>query len=262
MDLDDLLGKEFGPHHLRVCAESVRAYVDVTGDDPSRWIGAAPPGFVSAALFAVAPDLLGRLGDRSVIHGEQTFSWERPMTLESDLEISGTVSKLRDRGGVSFVGFDLAVEDGRGSVASGSSLFLVSGEKTAATSEEEAEPAPDDRGTPRQGERSMSRADLVKYAAATRDWNPIHWDHDAAVAAGLPGVVVHGLAQMAWALQAATDTSGGDRPLAGARVRFRSPLRPATPVRVDSEATDGRVTVSVSDGSSEYLSARIELAEG
>ena len=24
-----------------------------------------------------------------------------------------------------------------------------------------------------------------RYAAATRDWNPIHWDHDSAVAAGL-----------------------------------------------------------------------------
>jgi acyl dehydratase len=181
--------------------------------------------------------------------------------MESQLAISGTVSKVRERGGVSFVGFDLEVSDDYGPVAGGSSLFLISGESAVATSVERPEPAPEDRGSPGSGQVAMSRADLVKYAAATRDWNPIHWDHEAAVEAGLPGVVVHGLAQASWALAAAARLRAGDRPLASARIRFRNPLLPAVPVRVDAEETDGVARVAVIDGETEYLSARIQLAE-
>ncbi len=106
---------------------------------------------------------------------------------------------------------------------------------------------------------SVSRGDLVRYAAATRDWNPIHWDHDAAVAAGLPGVVAHGLLQAAWALGAASKLRPGDAPLRSARVRFRNPLPPATPVSVKVEETGDTVVVAVSDDEAEYVSARIEL---
>ncbi|NIP92489.1 MAG: hypothetical protein GWO24_03050, partial [Akkermansiaceae bacterium] len=51
--------------------------------------------------------------------------------------------------------------------------------------------------------KSASRADLVRYAGITRDFNPIHWDHEAAVEAGLPGVIVHGLLMASWVTQAA-----------------------------------------------------------
>ncbi len=106
---------------------------------------------------------------------------------------------------------------------------------------------------------SVSRADLVRYAAATRDWNPIHWDHDAAVAAGLPGVVAHGLLQAAWALAAASRLRPGDAPLRSAKVRFRNPLLPATPVSVEVEESGDALVVAVSDADAEYVSARIEL---
>lgn len=261
MDLSDLIGHTFGPHSLRVCVENVADLVRVTGDDLERWQSAAPPAFLAAALFVVAPDLLGQVADRSVIHGEQVFSWDRPLAMESQLAISGTVSKVRERGGVSFVGFDLEVSDDSGPVAGGSSLFLISGESAVATSVERPEPEPDDQGSPGSGQVAMSRADLVKYAAATRDWNPIHWDHEAAVEAGLPGVVVHGLAQASWALAAAARLRAGDRPLASARIRFRNPLLPAVPVRVDAEEIEGIARVAVIDGDTEYLSARIQLAE-
>ena len=256
----DLENHSFGPNPFRVCIEKVADFVRATGDDPGRWTEAAPPGFMAAALFVVASDLLGQMADRSVIHGEQTFSWHESLAMESQLQVAGTVSRVRARGGVDFVNFEVEVIGESDVVAEASSLFLVSaGSGTEA--EERPEPEPVDDGDPGPGQMSASRADLVRYAAATRDWNPIHWDHDAAVAAGLPGVVAHGLLQAAWALAAASRLRPGDRPLRSARVRFRNPLLPATPVSISVEEASDTAVVALTDSDVEYVSARIELTE-
>lgn len=262
MDPSALVDHKFGPHPFRACLENVADFVAVTGDAPERWVDSAPPGFVAAALFVVAPDLLGQFSDRSVIHGEQTFTWHRAITLESELAVSGTVSRVRERGGVNFVNFDMDVTGGDGPVADGSAMFLVSGDSTVVTGVDEVpEPPPLDDGDPAPGEVSASRADLVRYAAATRDWNPIHWDHTAAVAAGVAGVLVHGLLQASWAFVAASRLRPGNRPLRAARVRFRNPLLPAHPARLLVESSDALATVTIGDATTEYIQARIDLAD-
>ena len=262
MDFSALVDDTFGPHPFRVCVENVADFVAVTGDEPERWVKAAPPGFVAAALFVVAPDLLGQFTDRSVIHGEQTFTWHRPLTVETDLEVAGKVSRVRERGGVNFVSFDLEVDSPDGVVVEGSAMFLVSGDSTAVSGVAESlEPPPLEDGNPGPGQVSASRADLVRYAAATRDWNPIHWDHDAAVAAGVSGVVVHGLLQASWAFAAASRLRPGDRPLRSARVRFRNPLPPSRPATLTVESVDGGATVTLGDSETEFISARIELSD-
>lgn len=253
----DLVDTAFGPQPFRICAENVKDFVKATADEQHRWVKAAPPGFMATALFVVASDLLRRLSHLSVIHGEQTFTWHRAFAIESEIQVTGTVSRVRERGGVDFVNFDVTVGDGS-PMAEASSLFLVSSD-SASVPEERAEPAPEDDGSPGPGRLSASRADLVRYAAATRDWNPIHWDHDAAVAAGLPGVVAHGLLQSAWVLATAARLRPGDIPLRSARVRFRNPLLPATPVSLQVEETGDTAVVAVVDGGAEYVSARIEL---
>ncbi len=262
MDPSSLVGHIFGPRRFRVCLENVIDFVGVTGDDPERWVEAAPPGFVSAALFVVASDLLEELSDRSVIHGEQTFGWYHQFEMESDLQVEGTVSRVRERGGVSFVNFGLAVGGENGPIADGSAMFLLSGEATAmAGGEGSIEPGALDDGNPGAGQVSASRADLVRYAAATRDWNPIHWDHDSAVGAGVPGVVVHGLLQASWAFAAASRLREGNRPLQSARVRFRNPLPPATPGDVTIDESEGNASVIISRGDTEFVNAAIRLAD-
>ena len=262
MDVGGLADRTFGPYPLRVTVDAVSDFVEVTGNDPDRWVDAAPPGFVSAALFVVAPELLGQLSDRSVIHGEQSFTWHSPICIGTELAVSGTVTRVRERGGIHFVGFDIEVSEGGSLVAEGSSLFLVSGDASVVNLAERPEPEQDSRGALAEGQRAASRADLVRYAAATRDWNPVHWDHASAVAAGLPGVVVHGLFQASWAFVAAAEGRHDEAPLARARVRFRNPLLPANPVDVAVSHNESTTTVSVADADSEYLSARIELADG
>lgn len=41
-------------------------------------------------------------------------------------------------------------------------------------------------------ERTIDTAQLVRYAAASGDFEPQHWDHLYMVAHGFPGVIVHG----------------------------------------------------------------------
>ena len=42
----------------------------------------------------------------------------------------------------------------------------------------------------------VTRADLVRYAGASGDFNPIHWSDRVAAAVGLPGVIAHGMFTM------------------------------------------------------------------
>jgi acyl dehydratase len=51
----------------------------------------------------------------------------------------------------------------------------------------------------------VTRADLVAYAEASGDHNPIHQDEEVARSVGLPGVIAHGMYTMALAARAVTD---------------------------------------------------------
>ena len=48
----------------------------------------------------------------------------------------------------------------------------------------------------------VTRADLVRYAGASGDFNPIHWSERVATSVGLPGVIAHGMDTMALAARA------------------------------------------------------------
>ena len=52
---------------------------------------------------------------------------------------------------------------------------------------------------------TITRADLVAYAAASGDHNPIHQDESVATAVGLPGVIAHGMYTLALAARAVAD---------------------------------------------------------
>ncbi|MGZ8744322.1 MAG: MaoC/PaaZ C-terminal domain-containing protein [Nocardioides sp.] len=49
---------------------------------------------------------------------------------------------------------------------------------------------------------TITRDDLVRYAAASGDDNPIHQDEAVARSVGLPGVIAHGMYTMALAARA------------------------------------------------------------
>lgn len=222
-DLAALEGRTYGPATMTPTRESSARYATATAHDPADWADAAPPAWAGALLFAVAPMFLADPDVSShgggVIHADQRFAWHRPFTHDVPLSVTGTVARVRTRGDNAWVTFELAADAADGPVLAATSTFIVTGDAPADVSER-PEPGFDLRGPhdPSGPDRSASRADLVSYAAASGDLNPIHWDHEAAVAAGLPGIVCHGLLLSAWCLG-----SLAEAPTA-ARIRFRSPV--------------------------------------
>ncbi|HLU56452.1 MAG TPA: MaoC family dehydratase [Pseudonocardia sp.] len=70
----------------------------------------------------------------------------------------------------------------------------------------------------------VTRADLVRYAGASGDFNPIHWSDRVAAAAGLPGVIAHGMLTMAIAGRLVTDWAGSPAAMRSYGVRFTRPV--------------------------------------
>ncbi|MGH8890153.1 MAG: MaoC family dehydratase [Acidothermaceae bacterium] len=70
----------------------------------------------------------------------------------------------------------------------------------------------------------ITRADLVRYAGASGDFNPIHWNQRFAVGVGLPDVIAHGMFTMATAARAVTDWVGDPGAVVEYSVRFTKPV--------------------------------------
>ncbi|MHA7153931.1 MaoC family dehydratase [Arthrobacter sp. TMN-50] len=69
-----------------------------------------------------------------------------------------------------------------------------------------------------------TRQDLVKYAGASGDFNPIHWNSDFAQGVGLPGVIAHGMFTMGAAVQLVTDWIGDPAAVVDYQTRFTKPV--------------------------------------
>jgi acyl dehydratase len=260
--LEDLVGRTYGPFTLEAGADRVAEFADVTGDDPGRWQEHAPPLFANAALFAVAPAFLDDPTvvpfTTSLIHTEQVFRWRRALGVGERLRVSGTVAGVRARGALNLVTFRLSAGSGAGDWLEGEAVFLMS-DVAAAEAADVAEPAVGERpavdppapktALPGEGEPiaalrcGASRLDLVRYAGVTRDWNPIHWDHESARAAGLPGITVHGLLMAAWLGRGAGRYASGPDAISSMTLRFRKPLRPG-----DGATVIGNVAAVTPDG--------------
>jgi acyl dehydratase len=70
----------------------------------------------------------------------------------------------------------------------------------------------------------ITRLDLVKYAGASGDFNPIHWSDRFATSVGLPGVIAHGLLTMALVGRALTEWAGHPAGIVDLNVRFARPV--------------------------------------
>ncbi|WP_327305109.1 MaoC family dehydratase [Streptomyces sp. NBC_01298] len=70
----------------------------------------------------------------------------------------------------------------------------------------------------------VTRATLVRYAGASGDFNPIHWNEKFATEVGLPDVIAHGMFTMAEAIRVVTDWVGDPGAVVEYGVRFTKPV--------------------------------------
>ncbi|MFE5534290.1 MaoC family dehydratase [Streptomyces sp. NPDC056492] len=74
------------------------------------------------------------------------------------------------------------------------------------------------------GSFPVTRASLVRYAGASGDFNPIHWNEKFALEVGLPDVIAHGMFTMAEAIRVVTDWVGDPGAVVEYGVRFTKPV--------------------------------------
>lgn len=70
----------------------------------------------------------------------------------------------------------------------------------------------------------VTRETLVRYAGASGDFNPIHWNERFAKSVGLDDVIAHGMFTMASAARVVTDWAGDPGALLDYGVRFTRPV--------------------------------------
>ena len=106
------------------------------------------------------------------------------------------------------------------------------------------------------GQRTLDvdRSRLVRYAGASGDFNPIHWNERVATEVGLPGVIAHGMWTMGAAVGVVAEWAGDPGAVVDYQVRFTRPV----PVPDPGSATV-EVTAVVGSIDHEAGSARIDL---
>jgi acyl dehydratase len=115
-----------------------------------------------------------------------------------------------------------------------------------------------------RGEVTVDRARLVRYAGASGDFNPIHWNDRFATEVGLPGVIAHGMWTMGAAVTVVADWAQDPGAVVDYQVRFTRPVPVpdpghatvevvATVGALDAEARTARIDLTVTSGGTRVL---------
>ncbi|WP_375423565.1 MaoC/PaaZ C-terminal domain-containing protein [uncultured Friedmanniella sp.] len=101
----------------------------------------------------------------------------------------------------------------------------------------------------------LSRTDLVRYAGASGDFNPIHHSEHFAAQVGLPGVVAHGLLTMGTALRVVTGWAGDPGRVRSYSCRFTKPVV----VPDDGVGAEVQITGTVSAVQGDLVTVSLEV---
>ena len=110
--------------------------------------------------------------------------------------------------------------------------------------------------------QELSRASLVRYAGASGDFNPIHWNERFAQSVGLSGVIAHGMLTMGTAVQLVSDWVGDPGAIVDYQTRFTKPVPVAdAPGGENPDTPTNTLTISGKVGAlnEEEHTARIDL---
>lgn len=94
---------------------------------------------------------------------------------------------------------------------------------------------------------TIERVNLVKYAGASGDFNPIHWNERIATGVGLPDVIAHGMFTMAETARVVTDWVGDPGALEEYNVRFSKPIAVPDDDRGADLVVGGEVSEKLAD---------------
>jgi acyl dehydratase len=222
------------PVEFEVERDRIQAYAAATNDPiaPHAAGDLAPPVFsivpaFQAAGMAVMTVVPGELLMR-VVHGEQDFRFHAPIAPGTKLTTRAAPIGIRQRSS----GVTVCVKAETLDAASEELLteqFMLSFFRGVEGAEDEGEAPPDHafdeglRASEPFAEVAQTYDDdqTFRYAEASGDPMPIHTDESIAKAAGLPGIIVHGLCTMAFTSVAVIENTCPDDPQRMKRLAVR-----------------------------------------
>jgi acyl dehydratase len=101
--------------------------------------------------------------------------------------------------------------------------------------------------------KPISQVQLVRYAGASGDFNPIHTVPEVAESVGLPGTIAHGMLIMAFAAQMLTDWAGAGA-VRNLKVRFSGMAMPG-----ESVVCRGRITGKAEEDGEALVHGRLTV---
>jgi acyl dehydratase len=232
----DVVGKTYGRSTHEITANAIERYALATNDDNEHYRGAdvvaspvfpVVPAFASFMDAAMDPELGADL--LRLVHGAEEHIIHKPLRPGDTVTVTPVLESVETKEtGETFT--VLATErDEAGEVAAevrGTMFIRGSGDRRRAAA---AAAAGEDVGDIIYEETTKVDDDQTyRYADASGDHNPIHLDADTARAAGLPGIILHGMCTMAIATKAAVNGPAGGDPTRVKRVavRFSRPVLP------------------------------------
>lgn len=219
----------------------------------------APPTYAKALTFPAVEGL--PMPSRGRVHAEQEFVFYKPMRAGDTVYCRNTVAEVYEKqgraGAMVFIKFENAVLDENGEPYSiGYSTTLLRQAvldnpefyKPRAAGVQRAEwlegiPTVDPAAIAVGDEvgpfpfPQMTRTMIAQWASATGDYNSIHFEEDAAVAAGMGGTIAHGMIGVSLMGGIFTAWLNGKGRMTGLKVRFSAPVRAG-----DTLSASGTVT--------------------
>jgi acyl dehydratase len=254
-----LAGKRYDTQTYEVTADAIHAYAAATNETNPAFTGpdpVAPPAFPVVPLFATLasalfdPDL--EVNVTRLVHGEQEHVLHEPIRAGDILTIEGTLESVEVKESGERFTVHGSLTNGQGRVvAEARSVMFIRGTGSRPRPPAGAGAPAEEPPSPEYVFETSEQVDedqTFRYAEASGDHNPIHLDADFAKgAAGLPGIIVHGMCTMAFASRAVVDGACGGDParLRRIRVRFSRPVFPGQTVTTRGWREEGAAGASV-----------------
>jgi acyl dehydratase len=256
------------PVEFAVEQERIAAYAAATNDS----IAAHASGELAPPVFAIVPAFQA-LATASVtiipaelimriLHGEQDFHFHAPIRPGTTVATRAVPIGVRGRSsGVTVVvrgetrdagTGELLVEQYMTSFVRGAEADLAVGEDAPGHAFDESLRG---REPDAQVEQTFDADQTFRYSEASGDPMPIHLDESVAKAAGLPGIIIHGLCTMAFTSVAAIQHACPDDParLGRLAVRFARPVQPGQTITTRLWETDGNLAYETTSDSGEVV---------
>jgi len=244
------IGKRYEGGFWFVDRAEFEAYADAI-DDPNP--ACRGPDAVAPPMYHVRPfiGLMMKLATDPeldldllrLVHAEHDMSFHRVLRHGDLLELRGTLQDFEEKSSGQLVSYGLIGFVNGEKALKGTTSYFIRGKKHA--DGKKKKPEPEALPEPELIVPEPVTADqATRYAEASGDDNPIHVDPDTARAAGLPGVILHGLCTMAFAQRDLVDRlAGGDpRRLKRLAVRFAKPVFPGQTLTLKVWGDGGEVS--------------------